>query len=245
MLEFKLHDRSSAPEPARETLGQVQKKFGFITNLIAVMAEAPPLTDACLALSQLLEQTSFNPAERLILLLAASEANGCDYGVAAHTMGAHRAKVPEAVITAPRANKPLPDVKLETLHRLTHSMVIDRGRPDAALVEAFPGAGYTRRNLLEVILAVGMKTLSNYPNPMAETPLDAAFEPAAWHRRAADRWRVEKRARACRRPGLIWSRSELVLPRPFARQALSNHSQVAGGRAGSRWAQALRGTNHE
>lgn len=183
MTEFKVHDLGTAPEQAREALAQVQKKFGFIPNMTAVMAEAPPLMDAYLALSQLLEQTSFSPEERLILLLTASEANDCDYCMAAHTMGARRAKVPEAVITALRAGEPLPDAKLETLHQLTYAMVVDRGRPDSALVEAFLAAGYTRRNLLEVILAVGMKTLSNYTNHIAETPLDAAFEPAAWHRR--------------------------------------------------------------
>lgn len=185
MTDFTLHDRNTAPEEAREMLGEVEKKFGFVPNLIAVMAEAPPLMTAYLTLSQLLDQTSFSPAERQILILTASEANGCDYCMAAHTLSARGAKVPEAVITALRVGKPLPDAKLEALHRLTRSIVDDRGHPDQTLVEVFFKAGYTRRNLLEVILAVGMKTLSNYTNHIAETPLDAPFEPAAWHRSAA------------------------------------------------------------
>ncbi|MFI7115892.1 carboxymuconolactone decarboxylase family protein [Amycolatopsis sp. NPDC049868] len=37
-------------------------------------------------------------------------------------------------------------------------------------VEEFLAAGYTERNVLDVILGVGMKTLSNYTNHIAHTP---------------------------------------------------------------------------
>jgi hypothetical protein len=44
----------------------------------------------------------------------------------------------------------------------------------------FLAAGYTQAQILEVILGVTFKTLSNYTNHIAETPLDAAFAPNAW-----------------------------------------------------------------
>ena len=50
---------------------------------------------------------------------------------------------------------------------------------------AFLEAGYTKQNILEVLLVIGMKTLSNYTNHIAETPLDTAFEPAKWQKAAA------------------------------------------------------------
>jgi alkylhydroperoxidase family enzyme len=47
-------------------------------------------------------------------------------------------------------------------------------------IEVFLASGYTRENVLEVVFAVTMKTLSNYANHMAETPVDRQFLPQAW-----------------------------------------------------------------
>ena len=49
-------------------------------------------------------------------------------------------------------------------------------------LQALVDAGYTRATALEVVLGVGLKTMSNYTNHVANTPLDEAFQPAAWSR---------------------------------------------------------------
>ena len=41
-------------------------------------------------------------------------------------------------------------------------------------------AGYTRATILDVILGIGMKTLSNYTNHVADTPVDEPFAKFAW-----------------------------------------------------------------
>ena len=48
------------------------------------------------------------------------------------------------------------------------------------MAEAFFRAGYGTREYLEVVVGVTMKTLSNYVNHAANTPLDAAFQTAKW-----------------------------------------------------------------
>lgn len=180
MSDFRLHDQNTAPLAAHDGLAAVKEKYGFVPNLMAIMAEAPPLMQGYLALSQLLEKTTLNTRERNLLLLAISVANGCEYCVAAHTLGAQAADLPEDIVEAVRTGKPLPDARLEALRQFAQSVANDRGQPPPARVQAFFEAGYTRANLLEVILAVGMKTLSNYTNHIADTPLDPAFEQAAW-----------------------------------------------------------------
>ncbi|MGH3432460.1 MAG: hypothetical protein ACRDQB_06455 [Thermocrispum sp.] len=49
-------------------------------------------------------------------------------------------------------------------------------------VKCLPGAptGFTRRQVLDVLAGVAMKTLSNYANHLAHTPLDDAFAAQAW-----------------------------------------------------------------
>jgi alkylhydroperoxidase family enzyme len=47
-------------------------------------------------------------------------------------------------------------------------------------LQAFLDAGFDRQQVLEVVLGVGMKTLSNYTNHIAGTTLDEAFAHRAW-----------------------------------------------------------------
>ena len=44
-----------------------------------------------------------------------------------------------------------------------------RGQVDESDVKEFLAAGYTRANILEIVLAVGMVTLTNYTNLIAKT----------------------------------------------------------------------------
>jgi hypothetical protein len=79
-----------------------------------------------------------------------------------------------------RGGTPISDSKLEALRQLTSEIVTNRGWPRPESVKRFLSAGYTQANVLEVILGVGLKTLSNYTNHLAETSLDDAFASAAW-----------------------------------------------------------------
>lgn len=143
------------------------------------MAEAPPLMKGYLTLSQPLEQTFLSVQERNLLLLSISVANGCDYCVAAHTLGARRAPLPDEIIEAVCDDRPISDSGLEALRAMAQAVANDRGRPHEKVVIKFYDSGYTKANLLEVMPAIGMKPLSNYTNHIADTALDSAFRPVA------------------------------------------------------------------
>jgi hypothetical protein len=59
-------------------------------------------------------------------------------------------------------------------------VLLQRGRPDADVVRAFLSAGYSERQLLDLVLAVALKTISNYTNHLFETPVDAMFKAREW-----------------------------------------------------------------
>ena len=73
-----------------------------------------------------------------------------------------------------------PGLDANELAVLTRSIVETRGWPTEAAKEAFFAAGYGTGEYLEVIVGVTVKTLSNYVNHAADTPLDPAFEAAKW-----------------------------------------------------------------
>ena len=183
-MTYPVHTIETAPEAARDSLAAAGKAYGFVPNLLAVMAEAPALLKAYGTMIKIFDETSFTPSERQVVLLATSAENECDYCVAAHSVISQVQKVPADVVQAIRDNRPLADRKLEALRRLTVSIVQSRGLPATAELEAFLDAGYTRAQVLEVLLGVGAKTLSNYTNHLADTPLDRAFASAAWSKAA-------------------------------------------------------------
>ena len=83
-----------------------------------------------------------------------------------------------------RARRPIPDSKLAALSAFTDTLLATRGLPLKADVEAFLAAGYEERHVLEIILAIAVKTLSNYSNHLFHTPLDQMFASRAWKKSA-------------------------------------------------------------
>lgn len=170
----------SAPAASRELLKAAGSKFGFVPNLLGMFANAPALLEGYLTLAGIFDKASLSPTERQVVLLAASFENSCEYCMAAHSAIAEMQKVDQSVISALRDGKPIVDAKLESLRSFAAETVRTRGWPSPEVVSRFTGAGYTPAQALEVVLGVGLKTLSNYANHLAATPLDAAFAPVKW-----------------------------------------------------------------
>lgn len=179
-MSYTVHTAETAAEGAKSTLKAAKEAYGFVPNLLGVMAEAPALLKGYATLSKIFEESSFTPTERQVVLLTTSSENGCAYCMAAHSAVAGIQRVPQDVIQSLRSGDPIADARLEALRRFTEIVVQTRGWPEAADVSAFHAAGYSKAQVLEVVLGVGLKTLSNYANHIAETPLDAAFKPLEW-----------------------------------------------------------------
>ncbi|MFE9747232.1 carboxymuconolactone decarboxylase family protein [Saccharothrix saharensis] len=182
MAQFTVHDETTAPEAARPHLEAGRARLGFVSSLNAVMAESPELLAGYNALAEQFTKSSLPAKAKQVVLITVSVVNGCEYCVAAHSTVALKAGVDEGTVQALRAGKPVSDETLEAVRRFTERVVTDRGWVEEQEVEAFLAAGLTRRHVLDVVLGVGMKTLSNYTNHIAHTPLDPAWQGQEWKR---------------------------------------------------------------
>jgi uncharacterized peroxidase-related enzyme len=181
MSQFKIHSIPTAPAAAQPLLEGSLKKYGFVPNLHGGLAEAPAALQAYIELTTLFDQTSLNPTERQVVLLVVSVENHCTYCVAAHSIIAkHMVKADPAIVEAIRNLQPLPDTKLDALASFTRSVVKNRGVVSDQAFDKFITAGYGQAQVLEVVLGVTFKTLSNYANHIIDTPLDTAFQAEAW-----------------------------------------------------------------
>jgi alkylhydroperoxidase family enzyme len=183
MTEFTQHTMETAPEESRTLLENSQKVFGRIPGLHAVMAEAPALLQGYQQLHKLFaEQTSFDKDELTVVWQSINVEHACHYCVPAHTGIAKMMKVDDEITDALRNETPLPNDRLEALRTFTLAVVRDRGNVDDAVVTAFLDAGFTKRQVLEVILGVSQKVMSNYTNHLAETPIDEPMKAFAWEK---------------------------------------------------------------
>lgn len=180
MTDFTLHDETTAPEGSKDLLARSKKQNGRIPGLHATMAEAPGLLEGYQVMHQLFLDSSFDKDELTVVWQTVNVEHACHYCVPAHTGIAKSMKVDDAITDALRDGTALPSARLEALRSFTLAMVRERGNVDDAAVLDFMAAGFTKRQVLEVILGISQKVMSNYTNHLAQTPVDAPFEKFAW-----------------------------------------------------------------
>ena len=180
MSTFTIHNLDSAPDNSKPLLENSLKSWGMIPNLHGVMAEAPEVLEAYQLLHQLFQDSSFNNDELTVVWQTINVEHECYYCVPAHTAIANMMKVDAALNEALRNRTAMPTEKLQVLHDTTLSMVRNRGHLTDTEVAAFYSAGYEQRQLLEIVLGLSQKVMSNYVNHLAKTPVDKSFEQFAW-----------------------------------------------------------------
>jgi len=173
---------NAAPQ-AKAALEKAKASVGFIPNMYAGMANSPGLLQTYLdGYAAFRAHSGFTPAEQEVVFLTISRENGCDYCMAAHSMIAEKvSKVPADVLDALRSSASIADPRLAALSTFTSHLFMTRGRPAAANLKAFLDAGYTEAQVLEIVLALAVKTLSNYANHVNNPKVDDAFAAYAWN----------------------------------------------------------------
>ena len=179
-LEYKTIE--NAEQGADALLSGAKQAMGFIPNMYSAMANSPALLETYLHGYKLFRsQSHFNTAEQEVIFLAISRENSCSYCMAAHSFVAdNMSKVPVDVTDAIRNNTEINDVKLASLASFSQIMVQKRGLPSQDDVKTFLDSGYTELHILEIILAISVKTISNYANHLFHTELDDMFSARAW-----------------------------------------------------------------
>ncbi len=185
MADFDLHTLDTAPEASKPLLAKSQAAVGRIPGLHAVMSESPALLEGYQVLHKLFaENTSFDADELTVVWQTINVEHECHYCVPAHTGIAKMMKVDDAIIDALRNETALPSAKLEALRTFTLQMVRERGNVSDADVQAFLDAGYTNKHILEVVLGLAQKVMSNYTNHLADTPVDQVMQKFLWQKAA-------------------------------------------------------------
>jgi uncharacterized peroxidase-related enzyme len=170
MSTFNVPTREDVSENNQAIFDNLNKALGFVPNLYATYAHSDTALENYLNFAN--AKTSLSAKEKEVVNLAVSQVNNCLYCLSAHTAIGKMNGFTEAQILELRAGYASFDVKLDALAKLAKNATEQRGKTDAAIVEQFFNAGYSKGNLIDVIVLVGEKTISNYIHNTTQVDID-------------------------------------------------------------------------
>ncbi|MBV8662537.1 MAG: carboxymuconolactone decarboxylase family protein [Hyphomicrobiales bacterium] len=175
MTTINVPTRDEVSESNQAIFDQLAKRFGTVPNLFATFAHSGNALTTYLALQN--AKSSIAGKAREVVNLVVSQLNECEYCLAAHTMVGKMSGFSDAQIMELRHGRASFDAKFDALARLTRDIAEKRGHADQALIDAFFAAGWTKENLVDTIVAIGDKTISNYLHAVTKVPVDLPAAP--------------------------------------------------------------------
>ena len=154
----------------------VEQAYGWVPNLIKEMSVSVPTTQTYLNGQQDLAKGSLSPKEQQAVQLTVASGNGCHYCQAAHAWIGSRVKIAPDDIAAIRSGRPPADPDLAATVETTRLLMEKRGWLTPEELRQAEARGISRNRLYEIIAYIGLKTMTNYINHIAHTPIDAQFE---------------------------------------------------------------------
>lgn len=117
-------------------------------------------------------KTSLNAKQKEVVNLAVSEVNNYICCLSAHTAIGKMNVFNNTEFLALRSGRATFDTKLDTLANLAKKLTENRGAADDTTIEKFFNTGWTKENLINTIVLVGDKTISNYMHKTTKVPVD-------------------------------------------------------------------------
>ena len=166
-----------AVSPANQAIfDQLKGQLGMVPNLYATFAHSETALGNYLAFQN--AKSSITGKAREVINLVVSQVNDCAYCLAAHTVIGGMVGFTPAQVLEIRTGRASFDAKLDALARLVKNIAENRGHADPALVDAFLAAGWTTGNLVDAIVVIGDKTVTNYLHATTKVPVDFPAAPA-------------------------------------------------------------------
>lgn len=176
MATFNVPTREEVAPQNQAIFDNLNNALGFVPNLYASFAYSDTALGDYLQLQN--RKSSLKAKEREVINLVVSQVNECEYCLAAHTaLGKMNGFSDEQILDIRRGEVDF-DSKIEALANFTKEATINRGKPSCTTVEALLEAGYTRENIVDTILVIGDKTVSNFIHGTTQVPVDFPAAPA-------------------------------------------------------------------
>ena len=176
MANFQVPTRNQVSPANQAIFDNLQKGLGFVPNLYASFAHNETALSDYLTLQN--RKSTLKAKEREVINLAVSQVNDCAYCLAAHTALGKMNGFTDAQILELRAGHASFDNKLNALANFTRNITINRGKPSAEAKAQLLAAGYTEANVIDILVVIGDKIITNFLHGTTEVPVDFPAAPA-------------------------------------------------------------------
>ncbi|RVU03140.1 carboxymuconolactone decarboxylase family protein [Mucilaginibacter limnophilus] len=175
MKNFPIPTKEQVSSANQTIFDNLNGMVGFVPNLYAIFAHSDTALSDYLALQN--RKSSIRAKEREVINLVVSQVNNCSYCLSAHTQFAKmNGFTDEQILDIRRANISF-DPKLDALAKLVKSAAENHGHASAESLDNFFAAGYTEANLIDVVIIIGDKIITNYLHALTDIPVDWPLAP--------------------------------------------------------------------
>lgn len=163
----------SATGATAEVFAEIKKAVGSVPNTYAAIgALNPAALKAVRQADGMLATGSLSKQDQEIIKLVVSEAAGCDYCVAAHSLIGKMAGLKPDVLKQIRDRQATGDTKRDALIHFVRTLATTSGTIGEDEFLAIKGAGYTDEQLVEISLAISIIGFTNVFNRINDTTID-------------------------------------------------------------------------
>lgn len=163
----------AATGAAAEIFAKIRKSVGKVPNAYATIGtHSPEALGAMLGVEAAIGAGTLSKQDVESVKLAVSEAAGCDYCVAAHTLAGKFAGLAPETMKQVRAGAPTGDARRDALVHFVRVLATTHGTVPENEVSAIRAAGYTERQIVEIALVMASITFTNLVNRVNDTTLD-------------------------------------------------------------------------
>ncbi|WP_421796774.1 carboxymuconolactone decarboxylase family protein [Haliscomenobacter sp.] len=170
MTHFNVPTRDQVSANNQAIFDNLQKNLGFVPNLYATFALNETALADYLALQN--RKSTLRAKEREVINLVVSQVNECLYCLSAHTALGKMHGFSEDQILEIRTGEVTFDAKLDALAKFAKDLTIKRGKPSPESIERLLAAGYTQANVVDIIIVIGDKIISNFLHGVTQIPID-------------------------------------------------------------------------
>lgn len=167
---FIVPTRDSVSPASQANFDKLQQGLGMVPNLFATLAHSPTALGDYLALQN--RKSSLRAKEREVINLVVSQVNGCEYCLAAHTVLGRMNGFTDDQIVELRGGRATFDPKLDALAAFVRETTERRGKPTSDATERLFAAGYTEENVVDVIIVIGDKIITNFLHGVTRVAVD-------------------------------------------------------------------------
>lgn len=171
MTRLSIVDPSSSTGELKEMFAAVQQTFGTVPNFVKVMGNSPALLKGFLGFFGGLSAGALTAATAERIALAMAQANSCEYCLSAHTALAQGAGLSPDEISAARHGTST-DLREAAAVRFAKAVLDNKGQVTSNEIDAVRSAGFSDKEIAEIIGHVGLNTFLNYFGKASNLDID-------------------------------------------------------------------------